>query len=70
LYFIVKNHPFNDGKNEVLHLALFGCCIKQIYNYSAKINPETLTTLTLLIAETSPSDKDKMIGVVQLLLTT
>ncbi|RME19313.1 MAG: cytochrome C biogenesis protein CycH, partial [Bacteroidetes bacterium] len=35
-----------------------------------KISPETLTTLTLLIAESNPNDKEKMIGIIKLLLNT
>jgi hypothetical protein len=38
------------------------------YSFQDKISPETLTTLTLLIAESNPLDKEKMIGIVKLLL--
>jgi len=38
------------------------------YNFRSKINPETLATLTILIAESRPEDKDKMIGIILLIL--
>ncbi|MEX1192415.1 MAG: virulence protein RhuM/Fic/DOC family protein [Brumimicrobium sp.] len=69
LYFIIKNHPFNDGNKRSGAFSFVWLLHKANYNYSTKINPETLTTLTVLIAESNPTDKDKMIGVVKLLLT-
>lgn len=33
-----------------------------------KISPETLTTLTILIAQSPPEDREKMIGMILLLL--
>jgi len=36
--------------------------------FEQKINPTALTALTLLIAESNPTEKDKMIGIVLLLL--
>ena len=38
------------------------------FDFREKISPETLTALTLLIAESNPKDKEKMIGLVLLLL--
>jgi death-on-curing family protein len=70
LYFIIKNHPFNDGNKRSAAFSFVWLLHKANYNFSAKINPETLTTLTVLIAESNPADKDKMIGVVKLLLAT
>ncbi|AXA34154.1 virulence protein RhuM/Fic/DOC family protein [Francisella adeliensis] len=66
LYFIVKNHPFNDG-NKRSGAYAFIWMLKS-FNYNHRITPETLATLTILIAESSPNDKDKMIGMVLLLL--
>lgn len=40
------------------------------YDFKENISPETLTTLTLLIAESNPEDKEKMIGIVLLLLNS
>lgn len=36
---------------------------------TTRITPAALTTLTLLIAESSPKDKEKMVGLVCALLT-
>jgi hypothetical protein len=35
---------------------------------SSGMTPEALTAITLLIAESNPKDKDKMVGLVLLLL--
>lgn len=35
---------------------------------SSRVSPETLTTLTLLVAESKPADKDRMIGLILMLL--
>ena len=70
LYFIVKNHPFNDGNKRSGAFAFVWLLQKANYNFAHKISPETLTTLTLLIATSNPSEKDKMIGLTLLLLNT
>ncbi len=68
LYFIIKNHPFNDGNKRSGAFAFIWLLQKYGYDFKDKINSQTLTTLTILIAESDPQDKDKMIGVVKLLL--
>lgn len=68
LYFIIKNHPFTDGNKRSGAFAFIWLLQKYGYDFKDKINPQTLTTLTILIAESDPVDKDKMIGVVKLLL--
>lgn len=68
LYFIVKNHPFNDGNKRCGAFSFVWLLQKAGYDYRTKISPETLTTLTLLIAESNPGDKEKIIGVIKLLL--
>jgi death-on-curing family protein len=70
LYFIIKNHPFNDGNKRSGAFAFIWLLQKADYDFRDKISPETLTTLTILIAESNPTDKEKMIGVVLLLLNT
>lgn len=69
LYFIVKNHPFNDGNKRSGAFAFVWLLQKENYSFIDKISPETLTTLTLLIAISNPKEKDKMIGLIQLLLS-
>jgi len=68
LYFVVKNHPFTDGNKRSGAFA-FVWFLRQvnILNIS-KFTPETLTALTLLIAESNPKEKSRMIGLVLLLL--
>lgn len=70
LYFIIKNHPFNDGNKRSGAFSFVWLLHKAGYNFQQKISPETLTTLTILIAESNPDDKEKMIGIVKLLLST
>ena len=68
LYFIVKNHPFNDGNKRTGAFSFIWFLQKADFNFSEMINPQTLTALTLLIAESNPKDKEKMIGLILLLL--
>lgn len=64
LYFIIKNHPFIDG-NKRSGAYAFVWFLKQAKILDvARITPPALTALTLLIAESSPKDKDKIIGLV------
>lgn len=68
LYFIVKNHPFNDGNKRSGAFAFIWLLNKFNIDFMHKINPQALAALTLVIAESNPTDKDKMIGLVKLLL--
>lgn len=68
LYFIVKNHPFNDGNKRSGAFCFIWFLQKSSYLFQDKVSPETLTVLTLLIAESNPSDKEKMIGIVKSIL--
>ena len=65
---MVKNHPFADG-NKRSGAFSFVWFLKQagILN-PARLSPEALTALTLLVAESEPKEKDKMVGLVLLLL--
>lgn len=64
LYFIIKNHPFVDG-NKRSGAYAFIWFLKQAKLLDVtKITPPALTAITLLIAESSPKDKEKMIGLV------
>lgn len=68
LYFVVKNHPFTDGNKRTGAFSFVWFLQKTGIDFSGVITPGTLTTLTLLIAESRPHDKDRMIGLVLLLL--
>jgi death-on-curing family protein len=70
LYFIIKNHPFNDGNKRSGAFSFVWLLHKAGYDFREKISPETLTTLTILIAESNPADKGRMIGIVLLLLNS
>jgi len=69
LYFIIKNHPFNDGNKRSGAFAFIWFLQQAGIDFQGKITPEALTSLTLLIAESQPESKDRMIGLVILLLT-
>ena len=68
LYFIVKNHPFNDGNKRSGAFAFIWFLQKMNFDFEQKITPETLATLTILIAQSNPNDKEKIIGLILLLL--
>lgn len=69
LYFIIKNHPFNDGNKRSAAFSFIWLLQKAKHHLRKKITPETLTTLTILIAESNPVDKEKMIGIIKLILS-
>ena len=64
LYFIVKDHIFVDGNKRIgatlflYFLNFYGLLYRE---GQAIITPETLVAITLLIAQSSPSEKDIMI---------
>lgn len=68
LYFIIKNHPFNDGNKRSGAFAFVWFLRKANLLDSKRISPEALTALALLIAESNPKDKEKMVGIVLLLI--
>ncbi len=67
LYFMVKNHPFIDGNKRSGAFTFLWFLRKAGLLYTG-LSPEALTALTLLVAESKPEDKDKMIGLILLLL--
>ena len=66
LYFVVKDHPFTDGNKRIGSL-LFLLYLKQ-EGLDHEINPQALTALALLVAESAPAAKDLMIRLVVNLL--
>ena len=67
LYFLVKDHPFNDGCKRIA-AALFLYFLNQnnvLYNNNNKvISDSALVAITLMIAESRPEEKDIMISVI------
>jgi prophage maintenance system killer protein len=68
LYFIVKNHPFVDGNKRSGAFAFVWFLKKAGVLDLSRFTPIALTALTLLIAESRPSDRDNMIGLILMLL--
>ncbi len=68
LYYIVKDHPFNDGNKRIgaflfiLFLQKNGVLYRK--NGEAKINDNALVALTLMIAKSLPEQKDTVIALV------
>lgn len=68
LYFIIKNHPFVDGNKRSGAYAFVWFLRQAKILDVTHITPPALTALTLLIAESSPKDKEKIIGLVCIVL--
>jgi len=67
LYFMVKNHPFTDGNKRGGAFA-FVWFLRKAELLRTNLSPEALTAITLLVAESNPKDKEKMTGLVLLLV--
>jgi hypothetical protein len=68
LYFVVKNHPFADGNKRSGAFSFVWFLRRAKLLDSGRLTPEALTVLTLLVAESKASDKDRIVGLVLLLL--
>lgn len=68
LYFVVKNHPFVDGNKRSGAFTFIWFLRKNKIKGAFNINPAGLTAITLLIAESDPKHKDKMVALVVELL--
>ncbi|MDA3815362.1 MAG: virulence protein RhuM/Fic/DOC family protein [Patescibacteria group bacterium] len=69
LYFMVKNHPFDDGNKRSGAFAFIWFLRKAKIKGMRNINPSALTALTLLIAESNPKNKDQMTALITNLLS-
>lgn len=68
LYFMIKNHPFIDGNKRSGAYAFIWFLKKTgIFNLAA-MSPAALTALTLLVAESEPKNKERMIKITLQLL--
>jgi len=68
LYFTVKNHVFVDGNKRSGAYAFVWFLQQAGLLNTTEISPQALTAITLLVAESDPKDKDRLIGLVLLLL--
>jgi prophage maintenance system killer protein len=66
LYFVIKDHPFSDG-NKRIGSFLFMLYLQQ-EGIEHQLNPQALTALALLIAESAPANKGLMIRLIMNLL--
>lgn len=67
LYFIIKDHPFNDGNKRI------ACLLFLLYLTKAKIGLKNIgvsamTSLALLIAESDPKQKELMVNLIMNLI--
>jgi len=70
LYFIVKNHPFTDGNKRSGAFAFVWFLSKASLLRKDRMTAEALTALTLLVAESHPKEKDRMVGLILQMLRT
>ena len=72
LYFIIKDHPFYDGNKRIGALLFILFLTLNDYhltkNGETKISDRALTAITLLIAESKPSEKELIVSLVCKLL--
>ena len=68
LYFMVRNHPFTDGNKRSGAFSFVWFLRKAKILNSARLTPEALTALTLLVAESDPQDNEQVLGLIRLLI--
>ncbi|HVZ97372.1 MAG TPA: Fic family protein [Chitinophagaceae bacterium] len=68
LYFVVKNHSFADGNKRIGAFLFIWFLEKNKHRFKKtgelKINDNALTALTLLVAQSNPSEKELMIKLI------
>jgi death-on-curing family protein len=68
LYFVIKNHPFNDGNKRIGAFLFIWFLEKNKHRFKksgeVKINDNGLTALALLVAQSDPADKELMIKLI------
>ena len=68
LYFVVKNHPFTDWNKRTWAFSFIWFLNRIWFEFKEKITPEALTVMTLLVAESNPKDKQRIVWLIILLL--
>jgi len=68
LYFVIKNHPFSDGNKRIGAFLFIWFLEKNKHRFKKsgelKINDNALVALALLVAQSSPADKDIMVKLI------
>ena len=64
LYLTVKNHSFVDGNKRIGAILFTYFCTKS----GITIDPNNLVTLTLLVAQSNPNDKENIVKLIQILI--
>ena len=68
LYFVIKNHPFNDGNKRIGAFLFIWFLEKNRHRFKQsgelKINDNGLVALALLVAQSNPADKELMISLI------
>lgn len=68
IYFVIKDHPFNDGNKRIGCLLFLLLMQKNRECVPSSPTPEALTAIALLIAESDPMQKDLIIKLVMNLI--
>ncbi|MHB1661785.1 MAG: type II toxin-antitoxin system death-on-curing family toxin [bacterium] len=68
LYLIVKNHPFIDGNKRSGAFAFVWFLGRAGILDFSRLMPEALTTLTILVAESNSKEKERVVGLILMLL--
>lgn len=69
LYFIIKNHPFIDGNKRSGAFAFVWFLDQAKILDTERITPSALTALTIMVAESDPSHKEKVVKLILNLIT-
>jgi prophage maintenance system killer protein/prophage antirepressor-like protein len=64
LYLIVKNHSFVDGNKRIGAILFAHFCNQSGF----EVDPNNLVSLTLLVAQSNPNDKENIIKLIQVIL--
>jgi death-on-curing family protein len=68
LYFIIKNHPFNDGNKRIGAFLFVWFLEKNKHRFKKsgelKINDNALAALALLVAQSNPTEKEVMVKLI------
>ncbi|MBI5138574.1 MAG: Fic family protein [Candidatus Vogelbacteria bacterium] len=70
LYFMVKNHPFTDGNKRSGAYAFVWFLQQAKLLNTNRLSPPALTALTIVVAESDPTHKDRVIDLVLNLISS